>query len=36
MSVDGTWNVKMETPMGTRAATLTLPADGGTLPELAP
>jgi hypothetical protein len=31
MSVDGTWNVKMETPMGTRAAVLTLKADGGTL-----
>jgi len=31
MSVDGTWNVKMETPMGTRAATLTLKADGGAL-----
>jgi hypothetical protein len=31
MSVDGIWNVKMETPMGTRPATLTLKADGGTL-----
>jgi hypothetical protein len=31
MSVDGTWNVKMETPMGTRAAALTLQADGSTL-----
>jgi len=31
MSVDGTWNVKMETPMGTRAATLTLKSAGGTL-----
>jgi hypothetical protein len=31
MSVDGTWNVKMETPMGTRAATLTLKADGASL-----
>jgi hypothetical protein len=31
MSVDGTWNVKMETPMGTRAAAVTLKADGGTL-----
>jgi hypothetical protein len=31
MSVDGTWNVKMETPMGTRAATVTLKAEGATL-----
>ena len=31
MSIDGTWNVKMETPMGTRAGVLTLVADGGTL-----
>jgi hypothetical protein len=31
MSVDGIWNVKMETPMGTRPATLTLKADGATL-----
>ncbi len=31
MSVDGTWDVKMETPLGTRAAVLTLKADGATL-----
>jgi hypothetical protein len=31
MSVDGIWNVKMETPMGTRPATLTLKVDGGKL-----
>jgi hypothetical protein len=31
MSVDGTWNVKMETPMGTRAAAVTLKADGAAL-----
>lgn len=31
MSVDGSWNVKMETPMGTRAAVLTLKAEGATL-----
>ncbi len=30
-NVDGTWNIKIETPMGTRAAVLTLKADGGTL-----
>ncbi len=31
MSVDGTWNIKMETPLGTRAAVLTLKAEGATL-----
>lgn len=31
MSVDGAWNIKMETPMGTRAAVLTLKAEGATL-----
>ncbi len=31
MSVEGIWNIKMETPMGTRAAVLTLDASGGAL-----
>jgi hypothetical protein len=31
MSVDGSWNAKMETPMGTRAFVLTLKTDGGAL-----
>ncbi|MEO0399085.1 MAG: hypothetical protein AAF224_06625 [Pseudomonadota bacterium] len=31
MSVDGTWNVSMKTPMGEQAATLTLASDGGAL-----
>jgi len=31
MSVDGTWNIAMETPMGTRNAKLTLTASGTTL-----
>jgi hypothetical protein len=31
MSVDGTWNVTMQTPMGAQAGTLTLASDGGTL-----
>jgi hypothetical protein len=31
MSVNGTWNIAMETPMGTRKAALTLTADGATL-----
>lgn len=31
MSVDGSWNVKMETPMGTRAAVVTLKAEGSAL-----
>jgi hypothetical protein len=31
MSVDGSWNVTMDTPMGKRSAALTLKAEGGTL-----
>ena len=31
MAVDGTWKIAMETPLGTRNATLTLAASGGTL-----
>jgi len=31
MAVDGTWKIAMETPLGTREATLTLAASGGTL-----
>jgi len=31
MSVDGTWNVTMQTPMGAQAGTLTFATDGGTL-----
>ena len=31
MSVDGTWDITMSTPMGDRKATLTLKSDGGTL-----
>lgn len=31
MSVDGNWNISLETPMGTRQAQLDLKADGGTL-----
>ena len=31
MSVDGTWNLTMQTPMGERRATLVVTADGGTL-----
>lgn len=31
MAVDGTWKIAMETPMGTREATLTLAASGGGL-----
>ena len=31
MSVDGTWNIEMDTPLGTRPAVLTLKADGTTL-----
>lgn len=31
MSVDGTWKIAMETPLGTRQATLALNAAGGTL-----
>lgn len=31
MAVDGTWKIAMETPMGTRQATLTLSSRGGPL-----
>ena len=31
MSVDGDWNVTMNSPMGAQEATLTLKADGGSL-----
>jgi hypothetical protein len=31
MAVDGTWNITMETPLGSRSATLTLASAGGTL-----
>ena len=31
MSVDGTWNITMSTPMGERRATLTLASNGSTL-----
>ena len=31
MSVDGTWNITMSTPMGERKATLTLASNGATL-----
>jgi hypothetical protein len=31
MSVDGTWKVTMQTPLGERAATVTLAAAGGAL-----
>lgn len=31
MSVDGTWNITMNTPMGERKATLTLASNGSTL-----
>jgi hypothetical protein len=31
MTVDGTWNIAMETPMGTRNATLALMTNGNTL-----
>jgi hypothetical protein len=31
MSVDGTWNVVVKSPMGDQPSTLTLTADGGTL-----
>jgi hypothetical protein len=31
MTVDGTWNITMSTPMGERNATLTLKNSGGTL-----
>jgi len=31
MAVDGTWNIAIETPIGTRQATLNLAASGGAL-----
>ena len=31
MTVDGNWNISVETPIGTRAATLSLATAGGTL-----
>ncbi|MGO8914599.1 MAG: hypothetical protein ACLQJR_01665 [Stellaceae bacterium] len=31
MAVDGMWKIAMETPMGTRNATLTLSSSGGAL-----
>jgi hypothetical protein len=31
MSVDGTWNITMDTPMGSQPATLTLATSGNTL-----
>jgi hypothetical protein len=31
MAVDGTWNIAIETPMGTRNSTLVLKAEGGKL-----
>ena len=31
MSADGTWNIAIETPMGTRNSTLVLKAEGDTL-----
>ena len=31
MSVDGNWQIAMETPLGTRNATLSLAASGGAL-----
>jgi hypothetical protein len=31
MSVDGTWNLTMQTPMGERRATLVITSEGGTL-----
>ena len=31
MSVDGTWNVVVKSPMGDQPSTLVLKADGGTL-----
>ena len=31
MAADGTWNIAIETPMGTRNTTLTFKTDGGTL-----
>ena len=31
MSVDGTWNITVNSPMGAQPSTLTLAADGATL-----
>lgn len=31
MAVDGTWNIAIETPMGTRNSTLVLKTEGGAL-----
>jgi hypothetical protein len=31
MAADGTWNIAIETPMGTRNTTLVFKTDGGTL-----
>jgi hypothetical protein len=31
MSVDGSWNITLKTPMGAQSATLVLTTDGGTL-----
>lgn len=31
MSVDGNWNITVQSPMGAQPSTLTLKADGGTL-----
>lgn len=31
MAADGTWNISIETPMGTRNSTLVLKADGSAL-----
>jgi hypothetical protein len=31
MSADGTWNISIETPMGTRNSTLALKSEGGKL-----
>jgi len=31
MAVDGTWNISLDTPMGTRQASLDLKAEGATL-----
>jgi hypothetical protein len=31
MAADGTWNISIETPMGTRNSTLVLKAEGGAL-----
>jgi hypothetical protein len=31
MAIDGTWDISIETPIGTRAATLSLSTEGGAL-----